>query len=205
MEASNNVVIIGYGGHAISVISACLSLGYTIVGYTNHKKNEKADFALHYLGNDEVYLSNPLKSCLHFCAVGDNQQRQTIQTNYLNHGLLFTNIIHPSAFLEQTVTLGRGIYIGAMTYLGGLVNIDDGAIINNHVSVDHDCYIGKFTHIGPKSCLTGNVTIKERVFLGCGSNVIPGIVIQSDVIVGAGSVVIHNIEQGKTVKGSPAK
>lgn len=205
MEAPNNLVIIGYGGHAISVISACLGLGYQIKGYTNQAEKENDIFSLNYLGLDSEYLTNPIKSALHICAIGDNAQRQAIQEKYENHGLLFTNIIHPTAFLEKTVKLGVGIYIGAMSYIGGLVTVEDGVIVNNHASIDHNCSIGKFSHVGPKACLTGNIKIAERVFLGCGTNVIPQITIQSDVIVGAGSVVIHNIEQGKTVKGSPAK
>lgn len=51
----------------------------------------------------------------------------------------------------------------------------------------------------------GRVTIGDRVFIGAGSIVLPGVTIGSDVVVGAGSVVTKDIPSGKVFAGNPAR
>lgn len=51
----------------------------------------------------------------------------------------------------------------------------------------------------------GKVVIGDRVFIGAGSIVLPGVRIGSDVIVGAGSVVTKNVPDNTVVSGNPAK
>lgn len=50
-----------------------------------------------------------------------------------------------------------------------------------------------------------NVKIGNRVFIGAGSIILPGITIGNDVIVGAGSVVTKDIPDNAIVAGNPAK
>ena len=51
----------------------------------------------------------------------------------------------------------------------------NGAIINTGSCVDHDCEIQNFVHIAPGCVLSGNVILRERVWLGTGSTVIQNI------------------------------
>ncbi len=48
------------------------------------------------------------------------------------------------------------------------------------------------------------VSIGDRVFIGAGSIVLPGVRIGDDVIIGAGSVVTRDIADGALVAGNPA-
>lgn len=48
-------------------------------------------------------------------------------------------------------------------------------------------------------------TIGDRVFIGGGSIIMPGVNIGSDSIVGAGSVVTRDVEEGSVVAGNPAR
>jgi len=50
-----------------------------------------------------------------------------------------------------------------------------------------------------------NIEIGDRVFIGAGSIILPGVTVGNDVIIGAGSVVTDDIPSGKVVAGSPAK
>lgn len=51
----------------------------------------------------------------------------------------------------------------------------------------------------------GRVNIGDRVFIGAGAIVLPGVTIGNDVIIGAGSVVTKDIPEGKVFAGNPAK
>lgn len=51
----------------------------------------------------------------------------------------------------------------------------------------------------------GKVTIGDRVFIGAGSIVMPGVTIGSDVVIGAGSVVTKDIPERSIAAGNPAR
>lgn len=51
----------------------------------------------------------------------------------------------------------------------------------------------------------GKVKIGNRVFLGAGTIVLPGVVIGDDVVIGAGSVVSRDIPSDSVAVGNPAK
>lgn len=51
----------------------------------------------------------------------------------------------------------------------------------------------------------GRVTIGDRVFIGAGSVVLPGVKIGDDVVIGANSTVTHNIPSNSVAVGSPAR
>lgn len=51
----------------------------------------------------------------------------------------------------------------------------------------------------------GKVTIGNRVFIGASTLILPGVEIGSDVVIGAGSVVTHDVPSGVVVAGNPAR
>lgn len=51
----------------------------------------------------------------------------------------------------------------------------------------------------------GAVTIGDRVFIGANATILPGVSIGNDAVVGAGSVVTHDVPAGTVVAGVPAR
>lgn len=51
----------------------------------------------------------------------------------------------------------------------------------------------------------GKLVIGNRVFIGAGAIVLPGVSIGDDCIIGAGSIVTRDIEAGSLVAGNPAR
>ena len=51
----------------------------------------------------------------------------------------------------------------------------------------------------------GRVKIGNRVFVGANVTVLPGVEIGDDVVIGAGSVVTHDIPSGSVAAGNPAR
>jgi maltose O-acetyltransferase len=49
------------------------------------------------------------------------------------------------------------------------------------------------------------VRIGRNVWIGGGAIILPGIIIGDNAIIGAGSVVTHDVEEGATVVGNPAR
>ena len=172
--AENNLVIIGYGSHAISILSAVSHLEYEVIGYVDKSQTLENPFHLFYLGTDEDYLtSNKKNQALHICGIGDNKQRKTIQEKYESEGFTFTNIIHPKSCIEDLVEMGKGIFVGAFAYINGLSKISDGVIVNNHVNIDHGCKVWSYVHLAPCASLAGSVEIDVLALIGTGAAIIP--------------------------------
>lgn len=53
--------------------------------------------------------------------------------------------------------------------------------------------------------LFGKIVIKNNVFIGLNSIILPGVTIGSNVIIGAGSIVTKSIPDNTIVAGNPAK
>jgi acetyltransferase-like isoleucine patch superfamily enzyme len=83
--------------------------------------------------------------------------------------------------------------------------------IGNHVQITDNVHF--FTHGGgwvfrkeiPDMDFFGKIVIKDNVYIGSGAYIMPGITIESDVIVGARSVVTKSVPPGVIVAGNPAK
>jgi UDP-perosamine 4-acetyltransferase len=108
-------------------------------------------------------------------------------------------VVSPSA------SIGRGVAIMAGVVVNANAAIDDLAIVNTGATIDHDCSIGVAAHIAPQSGLAGNVVVGACSFLGIGTKVIPGCRIGSNVMIGAGGVVISDVADGVTAVGVPIR
>ena len=78
--------------------------------------------------------------------------------------------------------------------------------MNTNASVDHDCVIKDFASLAPGVVLGGNVSIGERTSVGLGAQSIHRVNVARDVVIGAGSLLLSNIEQELSVAyGRPAR
>ena len=72
-------------------------------------------------------------------------------------------------------------------------------------TVGHDTQIEKYCSLMPSVNVSGEVLIKESVFIGTGSKIVNQIKIGCNSIIGAGAVVTRSIPSNCTAVGVPAK
>lgn len=131
--------------------------------------------------------------------------RKEIAEKMRGYGMHPLTVIHKTAFLAESCTVGQANQILAMSAVCADVILEDNVIINTSASVDHDCVICEGAHIGPGAVLAGEVQVGEAAFIGAGAVVLPRLKIGANAIIGAGAVVTRNVESGTTVKGNPAR
>lgn len=124
--------------------------------------------------------------------------------------------------LKKSIKLARQEYLSKLRArglkVGKNLKILQDVIIDEshcwHIEIGNDVTLAPRVHIlahdaSTKSFLgytkIGKVRIGNRVFIGAGSVVLPGVTIGDDVIVGAGSVVTKDIPPRSVAAGNPAK
>ncbi|HHZ8891379.1 TPA: acyltransferase [Klebsiella michiganensis] len=83
--------------------------------------------------------------------------------------------------------------------------------IGNHVSATkvhfetHDGGLWVFRDKHPDWDIINKITIGDNVYLGFGCLILPGVVIENNVVVGANSVITKNLEANAVYAGVPAR
>jgi acetyltransferase-like isoleucine patch superfamily enzyme len=110
--------------------------------------------------------------------------------------------IGPFVEIQKDVVIGRGCRIQSHSFICELVQIGDECVVAHGVMFINDTFqtgspaqgdrgLWKATHIG------------NRVYIGSNSTILP-VTICDDVVIGAGSVVTHDIQESGIYAGNPA-
>jgi putative colanic acid biosynthesis acetyltransferase WcaB len=97
------------------------------------------------------------------------------------------------------------------TRIGPGFRIDHGQalVINDHTVFGAGCTVRNSTTIGNKRAADGSYTASprfgDRVDIGANAVIIGPVVIGSDVVIGAGAVVVKDVPSGHVAVGNPAR
>ena len=139
------------------------------------------------------------------CAIGSARVRQLIINKLTNSKVKFATVIDPSVILSKRVQIGQGSIICAGNIITVDINIGNHVIVNLDCTIGHDCNIHDYVTVYPSVNISGCCEIEEGSELGTGTQIIQGKHITSNVIVGAGAVVVKDIEESGTYVGSPVR
>lgn len=205
MTDSAGVVIVGSGGHASVCIDVLLRSGADVVGAVAPTRKDRP-LQVPVIGTD-AELPQLLADGVHraFVAIGDNRTRQRVMAYVRSLGFMLVNAISPDARLSPSVSLGVGVAVMPGAVVNAYSALADGVILNTGATVDHDCLLEPFVHIGPGCHLAGRVHAAEGVFVGVGSSVVPGRRLGRWSQLGAGSIVVRDIGDGMLALGVPAR
>jgi len=201
-DAVPAVIMLGGGGHAAVCLDVFRAAGVEVVGYL---AAEAGDLDLEYLGDDSHVSDLNPEDCRIFVAIGSNRLRRTLTQMAAEHGHRFACAVSPNAVLSPSVSVGPGAVIMPGAVINARTSIGAGVIVNTCASIDHDGSISDFVHVAPGCHLAGSVSVGTGAFLGVGTSVIPGRSIGEWATVGAGGVVVHDIEPSVTAVGVPAR
>jgi sugar O-acyltransferase (sialic acid O-acetyltransferase NeuD family) len=200
------ILVMGAGGHGRvvgDILRASTRAGQEVefVGYLDDRVRPGSDAAvlgplsaLPDIAHDAVVV-----------AIGDNHIRAGLSERLRDSGERLIAVCHPTAILAGGFCEGEGAMVCAGAVAAVDVLIGRGVILNTGCSVDHHTRVGNFSHIAPGAHIGGDASIGDRVLVGLGAVVLPGVTIGRDAIVGAGAVVTRDVPANAVVVGVPAR
>ncbi len=208
MQNKKQVYIIGAGG-AGREIESWFSLTYSdslewslmgflddnmgaLEGYPSNLKIVGRISEMEFSINDYVILS-----------VADPVLKENIY-NRLKGQVKFFTYVDKDVIEGKFIEIGEGSIICPKCIISTNVKLGKCVYINSGTNIGHDCKIGDFSSIMATVDLGGECILEEKVYMGTKSMIIPRRKIQSNILIGAGSIVIRNLKKAGTYFGSPA-
>jgi len=141
-----------------------------------------------------------------FCPIGNNKRRLEILSYYRNNGFRTPKYISNHAHLGDDCTIGEGVYIMPGANIMGKCKIGQFSIISQGVNIAHHTEIAEGVFCAMGSNIGGCLKIGAMSFVGMGATVVTKAKkVGKEVTVGAGAVVINEVEDYHVVAGVPAK
>ena len=159
--------------------------GYPVLGGCEYLKNM-----------EDVYV---------VCAVGSAKVRKQIIDKLADSRIKYATLVDPAVIMSKRVYIGEGSIICAGTIITVDVTIGRHVIINLDCTLGHDDIVEDYVTIYPSVNVSGNVRIGQMSELGTGVQIIQGKNIVSETVIGAGAVVVKDINKSGTYVGVPSK
>lgn len=204
-----NIVIIGASGHARMIIDIIeRQEDLKIIGLIDsYKTIGESLFNYKVIGTEDA-IPDLIKSKTivgGIIAIGDNYQRYQmfLKLSKTCVNFEYINAIHPSAIIGKDTHIGMGTVLMPYATVNANSKVGAHCIVNTQSSLGHDSIMENFSSLGPGSNTGGHVTIKTSSAICIGACITGGITIEKHSVVGAGSVVLKNINAFKLAYGNP--
>ena len=111
--------------------------------------------------------------------------------------------------IQKNASVGKNCKISSHTFICEGVTIEDEAFVGHGVMFINDKYPRATNEDGSSQTEADWVctptVIKKRASIGSNATILCGVTIGEGALVGAGSVVTHDVPPGATVAGNPAR
>jgi UDP-perosamine 4-acetyltransferase len=204
------IILIGGGGHAGVVLEIMRQTGtYDVLGVVTRDAADSSELGLPWLGDDSV-LPELLRSGVATVAMGvggfrENGLRRRIYTMVKSLGFRVATLVHPTAIVLPSVTMGEGCVIFAGAVLNTGARLGNDVIVATRSSVDHNTIVEDHVLVSAGVAVGAQVLLGEESLIAIGACVVSRLTIGRRSVVGAGAVVIRDIPDDVIVVGNPAR
>ena len=169
-----NIILIGGGGHARSVIDVIeQEKKYNIIGIIDRKEligNKVLGYEI--IGFDED-LEQQFENCKNAIVTVGQIKSNSARINIFNRlkdiGYNLPIIISPLAYVSKHSIIHEGTIVMHNALVNSNVIIGRNCIINTKALIEHDAIIENHCHISTAAVINGGVLVKENTFIGSNS------------------------------------
>lgn len=205
-----DLVIIGAGGFGREIEEYIREINrvepsFNILGFADDEHSALSNYSIQSQIICKLDELEKYRESKFVIAVGDPISRELISNRIHNFGSSLQSIIHPSAVISPSASIGDGSIICPLVYIGTNSIVGENVAMNVYSSIGHDSIVKDHCVISPYSALTGNVQIGTSTFIGTGTKFSPGVLIGKRSKTSIGTVVTTNVEPGSLVSGNPSR
>jgi sugar O-acyltransferase (sialic acid O-acetyltransferase NeuD family) len=194
------VIVIGAGGHAAEIDEYIAynrkhSSGedLQIVGFLDDNPDNYAryKFSAPLIGGARNH--KVIKDHYYLMGIAGIQYRRLFVERYLAEGARFASLVHCTAYVSGSATIGEGSIVGPNSNIGPNVCIGRFTLINSRCSMGHDTRVGDYNFISPNSCFSGFTEVGDENLFGINCATIPGIKVGNRNKITAGMILDTNV------------
>lgn len=199
------VLLFGGGGHGKTLIDLTRELDAYQIGGIVDDNLEPGSHVMDlpvFGGSDileDLYNVGFRQAANSVGGIGNVQARVLVFEKLKKVGFSFPILVHPTAWIEPSAILEPAVQILPLTYVGTDSRIGFGSLLNAHVVVSHDCYIGEYVNLSPGATLAGGVKIDDRAQIGMGVTINLNLTIGAEARIGNGATIKADVPPGGRV------
>ena len=160
---------------------------------------------LEYAGTIQDYLDGDRPDAACVIGIGDNSVRERLAAELAIAGRAARTVVHPTAVVSRTATVGAGCYIAAWTFVGPRVRLGCHVVVNVGSSIGHDAVVEDLAQLCPGVRVSGFCHIVRTAFLGSNAVVAPGKRVGAGARLSACSFAGRDIPAATLASGVPAR
>lgn len=178
---SNNIILLGAGGHAKSLIEVIESQNiFKIEGLLDDNIDVGKSIldypVLGRISDIDEYFTKQINFCVAIGHVKDNTIRKALFDNLFLWKQNIPNIVSSTANVSHRAELGIGSQIMNNAYVGPECKIGKNTIINTNAIIEHGANIGDNCHIASGAVVIGDKVVYDNIFVSANSTVIEDLV-----------------------------
>ena len=201
---TENVILAGGGGHALSLGAMLETAGFHILGYTDLRATR---LRWKYLGTDAGAAAGkfPDNTCVVVAVGTDTSLREMLFNRYVSSPLPLLTFKHPQSYVSDSAKLGEGCVLYPHTFVGADVVLGQNVHLCAGTVVDHGTTIGDHSYVAPGAVIAGNVKVGSHCMLGINATVMESIHLAEHTQLGAASLLLRSVDlPGQVYAGVPA-
>jgi sugar O-acyltransferase (sialic acid O-acetyltransferase NeuD family) len=199
---STPVLIMGTSGFALEICALIRAAGRQVAGFIG--PDDGVALPAPHLGGDDI-LDGAAPEGRILVAVGDTKLRKRLTELVARTGRTLDTFISPQAFVAADATVEEGAMVYPNATVHSRARLGRGVLVNSNATVGHETHIGDYCTVGPGVSLGGRCHIGPGTYLGIGCSMLEGLTIFAGAVIGAGAVVVRNIDTPGTYVGVPAR
>lgn len=199
---SQDLVILGAGGHAKVVISTARSAGFNPVRVYDDTEEKWGTtiMGVPIVGSISEFENCQLPAVI---AIGNNRVRKALDEWFEKAN--WVSIIHASAVVDPSAKVGIGSVVFANAVVQPECVVHRHCIVNTAATLDHDGRMFAYSQIAPGANVAGGVEIGEGAFIGIGASIHQGSKLGEWSTVGGGAFFKGELEPNLIAVGVPAR
>ena len=192
-EIKPNIILIGGGGHCVSVIDVIENDNkFNILGILDSNIKENNVLGYKILGGDNLIPKLVNENTYFLITVGQIKSystRKKIAEILIENKAKLATIISTLAYVSKHATIGEGSIIMNGAVVNAKSTIGKNCIINTKSNVEHGVSRGDFCHLSTCAVINGDSVIENGTFIGSNATISNDVSIKENSIISAGKFI----------------